>query len=101
MTLGRIKEAVSWFKRAAQSDPFSDNVLNDLGLALSRLSRSREAEAAYRSALRVNPEFLPARFNLALLFYRGGRMDQAREELRRVRNADPTFPGLESVKFQF
>lgn len=98
MTLGKVKQAASWFQGAAESDPFSDNVLNDLGLALSRLGRSREAETAYRRALRVNPGFLPARFNLALLLYRRGHSDEAREELQRVKKADPDFPGLDTVK---
>lgn len=39
---------------------------------------------AYKNALRFDPNFLEARYNLALLYYFSGRVQEAREEYDRI-----------------
>ena len=49
----------------------------DLGVLAAGEDRLGDAEAAYRTALRLDPFFLPARFNLATLLNRLGRNTEA------------------------
>ncbi len=63
--------------------------LLSLAVVLAQRGRRAEAEAAYRDALRLDPAFLPARFNLATLYNREGRNAAAERELRAVLGAAP------------
>ena len=54
----------------------------DLGVLAAAEDRAEDAEAAYRTALRLDPFFLPARFNLATLLNRQGRNAEAEPVLR-------------------
>ena len=53
-----------------------------LGVLHAREDRPGEAEAAYRTAIRLDPYFLPARFNLATLLNLQGRNAEAATVLR-------------------
>jgi tetratricopeptide (TPR) repeat protein len=50
-----------------------------------------EAEAAYRSAVGVDPKFAPAWHNLADLLDERGRLDEAVDCQKRALDADPHF----------
>ena len=54
----------------------------NLGVLAAGEGREEEAEDAYRTALRLDPFFLPARFNLATLLNRLGRNAEAEAVLR-------------------
>ena len=54
----------------------------NLGVLAAAEDRPEDAEAAYRTALRLDPFFLPARFNLATLLNRQGRNAEAETVLR-------------------
>ena len=54
----------------------------NLGVLAANENRLSDAEAAYRTALRLDPFFLPARFNLATLLNRLGRNAEAETVLR-------------------
>lgn len=52
-----------------------------LGIFLTNRGDAPAAEAAYREALRLNPQLIPARLNLADLLRSQQREDEAREQL--------------------
>ena len=54
----------------------------NLGVLHAGEDRPEDAEAAYRIAIRLDPFFLPARFNLATLLNRQGRNAEAETVLR-------------------
>ena len=54
----------------------------NLGVLAAAEDRLGDAEAAYRTALGIDPFFLPARFNLATLLNRQGRNAEAETVLR-------------------
>jgi Flp pilus assembly protein TadD len=54
----------------------------NLGLLHSRRGRPSSAEESYRTALRLQPVFTPARMSLATLLAAQGRRDEAEAELR-------------------
>jgi tetratricopeptide (TPR) repeat protein len=64
--------------------------LNDLGTALA--GSGGEAEAAYRQALALRPDFAPARYNLANLLVRLDRLEEAVQEYQVVLDAVPSDP---------
>lgn len=51
----------------------------DIGIQLARLGRWEEAAAAYRSALRENPENAEALMNLGFVYYEMGLDQQAQD----------------------
>ena len=61
----------------------------NLGALDARLGRLAAAEAAYRTALRLQPAFIPAYINLADLYRQQGREDLVVQTLRAALQADP------------
>jgi len=62
------------------------------GIAFGQLNRVPEAIAAIREAVRLQPEDLDCRYNLAVYLLRDGRLGEAAGILREVVAADPTYP---------
>jgi predicted O-linked N-acetylglucosamine transferase (SPINDLY family) len=61
----------------------------NLGTLLGALQRTAEAEAAYRAAIGLQPDFPHARLNLGHLLERAGQHDMALTEWRAVVDARP------------
>ena len=57
----------------------------------SNLGENAKAEDAYRTALRLDPRFIPARVNLAMLLDRLNRKAEAAEQFREVLKINPDF----------
>ena len=60
-----------------------------LGVILDQLSLSAEAEGAYHSALKLQPNSVPALLNLGVLLARTDRKDEAIERFEQVLRLDP------------
>jgi hypothetical protein len=58
------------WEQTAQVSPRKPRVFNNLGFAYGAAGCLEQAEAAYREALRLNPDYAVARDNLASLLYR-------------------------------
>jgi len=71
-------------RKALKLRPDLASSWNDLGYSLQRLQRYSEAEAAYNRALLIQREYLPARENLARLYFELGRDDESFREYERV-----------------
>lgn len=63
-------------------DPGSPLAHNSLGMALRLQGRDKEAEAAYREAIRLNPDQAEAHYNLGILLMEVGDYRGALSELR-------------------
>jgi tetratricopeptide (TPR) repeat protein len=75
-----FRNAIQYLELASQEAGASAAVHNDLGVAYmeSRIdSNQSKAIAEFRRALAAQPDFLPAAFNLAVLYERMGRNEQA------------------------
>jgi predicted CXXCH cytochrome family protein len=74
--------------QAAQADMPAAHL--NLAVMHDANGRSGLAEQSYRTALKLDPDFLPARFNLAMLYNRTGRNADAERVLREalVRSPD-------------
>lgn len=66
----------------------------NLGVMAINQGRARKAEAAYRQALRLDPEFVPATVNLADLYRQLGQEQEGQQVLLDGIEANPLDPSL-------
>jgi tetratricopeptide (TPR) repeat protein len=94
--LGRFEEAVASYetavrlnREAAAPSPWPPH---NLGLLLTRLNRTPEAEPLIREALRHDARFAPAHYQLGVTLEKTGRFDEAVAELLEAARLDPKYP---------
>ncbi len=73
-------EASQDFEKAVQLGLTDPATLNYLGISYSRTDRLELAMKSYRRALAADPKFAQAHLNLALVYHRLGRENDARRE---------------------
>jgi adenylate cyclase len=91
---GLPEEAVQSFERAIRMspiDPWQQQSLVGMGMALIELRRFEEAAAAARKAQRQNPSFAPTYRCLASALGHLGRDTEAREAAAQLLELDPAF----------
>ncbi|MEM7480614.1 MAG: tetratricopeptide repeat protein [Acidobacteriota bacterium] len=84
-----LNKAIEAQRTLVDERPSDAAVLNDYANLLMLAGRSAEAEAAYLDALAIEPDSVPARFNLALLLQRRGKARLALDEYRKVFDLAP------------
>ncbi len=72
----------------------SDNAQSrfDQGLELSRQGKNLEAEAEFRRAIKLDPDFPYPHYDLGVVLKRTGRRDEARDEFHKAADMAPNFP---------
>lgn len=83
--------AEEMLKRAMAMAPGYADAYYNLGVTLTRNTRTDEAMAAYRRVLALEPDHREARLNLAVALKRAGRPEEAAEQYRRLLELDPGF----------
>ena len=74
-------------------DPSYPTPLNDAGVLLEDAGRLADAEKSYSKALELNPNYLEAHANLAMLYERMGKKEQAIYHwMKRYQLGDPYDP---------
>ncbi|PYV00575.1 MAG: sulfatase [Acidobacteria bacterium] len=86
---GQIEQAVRHLRAAVEADPNSAEARNALGRLYLDQSNFRAAQAELSEAIRLNPAFAWAHFNLGLLFSQTGTKKQAADAFRKALEADP------------
>ncbi len=86
---GNVARARQLFERARHLNPDVAQPHHALGVLAELELRRDEAAAQYRAALAVDPGFAPARANLARLLFEGGRLEEAREQFKRLVEVAP------------
>lgn len=79
---GRFGNAIGYYRKAVDLDPFSVSALNGLAAAYDRIGRSDVAERLYLSALRVDPSSTQTLNNLGYSYLLRGKKDLASVYLR-------------------
>lgn len=86
---GKLDQAITEYRLFLEQYPDVAPVRSDLGAALAAAGRYEEAIVEYQRALKLKP--LPeVRLNLALAYYKSGKLSEAAEELGRVRQDLPS-----------
>jgi Flp pilus assembly protein TadD len=84
LTKGDTAGAIHYFEVASLSDPKSVVAATELGLALFTASKIPEAEKQFRRALKLDPKYTDARYDLASMQAAGGQWEAAASEFREV-----------------
>lgn len=66
-----------------------------LGVVLAGEGKFTEAVSVLRDALRINPEYLPARLNLGECLLASGRWQEASDLFEALAKEDPNYPGAQ------
>lgn len=74
---GELEEAMSFYQKAAALDPSSAVVLNDLGVVYEARGSDERAKECFQQAITIDPYYLSAYTNLALLAEKERDLDQA------------------------
>ena len=85
---GRTEEAEELYQDVLERDQSNKFAHYNLGLIAQNARRNDDAERAYRRALSVDENFVPAMFNLATLLTKAER-DEAIALYRRIIKVDP------------
>ena len=101
---GFIDMAEQFCAAALRRNPNLDVVHRALGDLYLNTGKDREAEAAYKRALEIDPNNVPALSGLADVYYRGHQTELAEETYRRAVGLQPgnwsTYNGLGWFLFQ-
>ena len=84
LALGKKEEALKEAQRGVSLSTDSPTLRARLGFCFQALNRLKEAEAAYRSAVKINQAFSVPRVNLGRILLAQGAKEQARLELEAV-----------------
>ncbi len=91
---GRYEEAVGELEQALSFAPDFPDLHNLLGLALGMTGERDRAAACFQRALQLNPQYVEARLNLAIVYNEMGRYDEALREFRSDQPRDPDHGNL-------
>ena len=88
-----LPEAVGCLRAALALRPDQAQVYNVLGRKQEYLDREAEAMSSYERTIELDPAYLLAHYNLAVILQKRGQTDEAIVSLRRVAAIDPGHPG--------
>ena len=76
-SLGDLKNALAWYKKAIILDPRYAQAYNDLGVIYETLGNDDMALEVYKKVLEIDPQYLPAYTNLASIYEKKEDMKSA------------------------
>ena len=83
-SLGRVEEAVKYYKIAVPNSPGDAGLYNNYGALLGIMGKDAEQVVWLEKALELNPYLRPALINLAGHYQDEGDLDKARDFIRRA-----------------
>jgi len=98
LEMGRLEEALQWFRKAVARDPSHADAVAHVGLVSAQLSDFAAADRYGREALSLQPENAVALTTLAIVDIESGRNADAEAKLRSVRSVGgEELPFLEEL----
>ncbi len=89
---GRVDEARVHFERALLINANNEQALNLLGLSLFRLGALDRAKQIFNDLVHANPIEPSLRLNLAMVYLKQAKLEDAHTELERVLELNPDHP---------
>ena len=95
---GEINEAIPYFRKALELNPYYVPAYSNLGAALAKSGDIDQAINFYEKAIKLSPTDTKARYNLGVAYKRQGKLNQALEEFQQCRriNKFETAPMVEA-----
>jgi len=90
---GKAEEALWHYWESLRIKPNRPKPYNYIGVALGHLGRNTESIAAYRQAIRLDPSYAEAYFNLGLAYLSEGNTRAAMDIHARLRDISPHWAG--------
>lgn len=87
-------QAIENYRRVIELAPDWVEAHINLGVALYQLGRIEEAQAAFQSAVRLDPENGISRYNLGCVLEERGEIEEAIEHLRHAASVIPGHPDV-------
>ena len=87
-----LDAALRLLEPLATAQPDDALVLYNLGLIAQRRNEYNNARSRYLAAIKADPNYAPARYNLALLTWEAGVKDEAQHHARKFLELSPTDP---------
>jgi Flp pilus assembly protein TadD len=84
LSQGRFAEAMSLLSQGRVAAPREPVLAYNLGRALAGLGRAVEALGAFRTAIKLKPDFVEARFEAGHLLHRTGELQEAENTFRQL-----------------
>jgi len=91
-SMGRIEEAITYYRQALLLKPDDAVARNSLGTALQTLGKFEEAISQYREALRIRPDYVNAHYNLGTSLLSLGKPEEAVNHFQEVLRNGPEDP---------
>ncbi len=95
--LGSLTAARADLQRAAELEPDSGTIQNDLGVILLRTGQRAEAREAFEQAVRSDPGPVEAWANLGSLAYEDGRLEEAERAFQQAIEGGGMAPQLRQL----
>jgi tetratricopeptide (TPR) repeat protein len=87
--LGDLKSALSWFEKAARSEPEEPSVAKEAGLCAAQLGKHATAIRLMRDAASAHPEDAGLQCNIGLSYLMSRQVDKARAAFSQALQAEP------------
>ena len=84
-----IRQAADLFTLLTEKTPKAWDVWFNLGLTELKLNKNTEAEAAIKNAININPKQPESYFNLGILLYTQGNIEEAGNQWEKTLQLDP------------
>jgi len=84
----KLKQAISYQKNEKSMFP----MYNQLGIIYSLLEKYKQAEMAFKNALKIDPDFVNSHYRLADVYLKQKRSEEALQELQKVIELAPDSP---------
>jgi tetratricopeptide (TPR) repeat protein len=94
LDLGQFAEALTHFRQCLTEDPNNPKILFAIGRCALYLNDMNGAQEMFEAALRLQPDFIEARLQLASIHEQRGELSKALEQLRQVEQRDPDLRDL-------
>ncbi|MBI4765305.1 MAG: tetratricopeptide repeat protein [Deltaproteobacteria bacterium] len=85
---GDFEDAIIAFKKAVDENPKDYQSYYALGRSYEKLARPKEAIASYEAALKIKPDYLPAREAAGLLYFQQKQFQEAEAHLKLARTLE-------------